>query len=116
MDELNKIFLESLEKAIKIAGTQAELAKVSNLHQGRISDYLNGRYDFNNITIGTLRRIFPELQMVFFRDQNNCPNDMEEELEKKVVEHFRLLSSAEKAEYMMLVAANFPDKIKAEMK
>lgn len=112
MDELKEKFIESLEQAIKKAGTQAELARLANMQQGRISDYLTGRYDFNNITIGTLRKIFPDLQVVFFQDHNNMNNNVELELEKKVVEHFRLLSSSEKAEYMMLVAANFPGKIR----
>lgn len=114
MNEMKEKFLEALREAIRRAGSQTELAKAAGMQQGRISDYLSCRYDFGNITIGTLLKIFPELQIQYFPVGISQETDVEHELEKQVIEHFRHLTSAEKARYMMLVAANFPDKIKED--
>lgn len=114
MDDLKKTFLSSLKEAVRKAGSQTELAKSAGMQQSRISDYLSERYDFDNITVGTLRKIFPELQILYFIEQPH--DEVESEMEKQVVEHFRNLTSAEKAKYMMVVAAHFPNQIKQETK
>lgn len=116
MDTLKENFLAALREAVARAGSQTGLAKAAGMTQSRISDYLTKRYDFDNITVGTLRKIFPELTIQYFLDTPRNENGMEQELEKQVIEHFRNLNSSEKAKYLMLVAANFPDKIKEETK
>lgn len=115
MDELKQNFLASLREAIQRAGSQTELARVSGMQQSRISDYLSERYDFDNITIGTLRKIFPELQIHYFSKVAQ-PSSIENELEKQVLELFRGLPASEKARYVMYVAANFGDQIREETK
>ena len=105
-------FFCALREAIRRAGSQTELAKMSGMQQSRISDYLSERYDFDNITVGTLRKIFPELEIQYFSVHPIQEKGMEQEIEKMVVEHFRHLSSSEKARYVMFVAANFPDGIR----
>ena len=57
MDALTNNFIEALREAIRLAGTQAELAKRAGMQQSRISDYLSCRYDFDNITVGALGRL-----------------------------------------------------------
>ena len=116
MDTLKENFLEALREAIARAGSQTILAKTAGMTQSRISDYLTRRYDFDNITVGTLRKIFPELRIQYFGDAPEQETGMAQEMEKRVVEHFRNLNAAEKARYLMLVAANFPDKICEETK
>ena len=116
MDSLKENFLIALREAVAQSGSQKELAKSAGMTQSRISDYLTQRYDFDNITVGTLRKIFPELKIQYFEEIVQNENGMELELEKQVVEHFRNLNSADKARYIMLVAANFPDTIKEKTK
>ena len=116
MDELKQNFLDALREAIHRAVSQTELAKSAGMQQSRISDYLSTRYEFDNITVGTLRKIFPELQLIYFIAKGPNQTDVEEELEKQVLSHFRRLDASEKAKYMMLVAANFPEKIREETK
>ena len=116
MDSLKENFLIALREAVAQSGSQKELAKSAGMTQSRISDYLTQRYDFDNITDGTLRKIFPELKIQYFEETIQNENGMELELEKQVVEHFRNLNSADKARYIMLVAANFPDTIKEKTK
>lgn len=115
MDELKQKFLRALREAVDRAGSQTELARSAGMQQSRISDYLTERYEFDNITIGTLRRIFPELQLTYFVS-NEPIHQVEEELEKQILTHFRSLSASEKAKYMMIVAANFPQNIMKETK
>lgn len=116
MDTLKDNFLQALREAVRRAGSQTELAKAAGMQQSRISDYLSCRYDFDNITLGTLRKLFPELQVLYFAENTVNEGEVEHELEKQILEHFRHLAPAEKARYMMLVAANFPEKIKEATK
>ncbi|MBR4075725.1 MAG: helix-turn-helix transcriptional regulator [Lentisphaeria bacterium] len=65
MDDLKKEFAAALRREIANAGSQTALAKKIGVQQSRISDYLTGRYDFSNMTIGTLAKFFPECRSVF---------------------------------------------------
>ena len=116
MDKLRNDFLSALREAIQRAGSQTELAKASGMQQSRISDYLSERYELENITVGTLRKIFPDLQMQYFPARPKVESSTDQELEKRIVNHFRSLSPADKARYAMLVAANFPDNLREEIK
>ena len=50
MSELQQQFISALREAIAEAGSQVELARKIGIQQGRISDYLKGRYEFENMT------------------------------------------------------------------
>ena len=105
MDDLKEQFIAALRREIAHAGSQTALAKKIGVQQSRISDYLNGRYEFENMTIGTLRKFFPEIKICF--SENSSSPAVEQELEKQVLELFRSLSPAEKANYVMQVSARF---------
>ena len=64
MSELQQQFISALREAIAEAGSQVELAKKIGMQQGRISDYLKGRYEFENMTVGTLLKLFPDLDII----------------------------------------------------
>lgn len=116
MNDLKDQFIAALKDAVLSAGSQVELAKQASMHQSRISDYLNGRYEFENMTIGTLLKLFPELKIVYYPEQKQLDNQLEQELEKQVIELFRGLSAEAKARYVVMVSAKFSDKIPAEKK
>ena len=109
MNSLTATFIEALRDAVRRAGSQTALARSTGMQQSRISDYLSGRYSLDHITVGTLKRLFPDLCFRF-----NPPDDpdrnirIEGEMEKLIIAHFRNLSPAEKTRYIMLTAANFP--------
>ena len=105
MDDLKKEFAESLRREIANAGSQTALAKKIGVQQSRISDYLTGRYDLTNMTLGPLSKCFAEMQIRFSADSS--ASAVEQELEKQVLALFRNLSPAEKARYVMLVSAHF---------
>lgn len=108
MDDLKKEFATALRREIADAGSQTALAKKIRVQQSRISDYLTGRYDLANMTIGTLAKFFPEMQICFSPDSS--ASAVELELEKEVLALFRSLSPAEKARYVMMVSAHFQRK------
>lgn len=112
MSELQQQFISALREAIAEAGSQVELAKKIGMQQGRISDYLKGRYEFENMTVGTLLKLFPDLDIVYYPKKTPKDNLIEQELEKQVMELFRGLSAEAKAKYVVMVSANFGEKIK----
>ena len=61
--ELYSFFIKAISESIKEAGSQKNFSEKVGIHQSRISDYANANYDFKNITVGTLIRLFPEIQI-----------------------------------------------------
>jgi len=100
MDQLKQDFLSALKDAIETAGSQSKLADHSGMHQSRISDYLTERYGFNNITVGTLRKLFPEIKIIYGQN-NESLSEMENELERQLIGNFKKLSSSEKIQLII---------------
>ena len=94
MDKMKEDFLIALENAIRKAGSQTKLAIQAGMHQSRISDYLSERYLFDNITIGTLRRLFPKIH-IKYNTERDPSSEIEDELEQHMIDIFRSLSPAE---------------------
>ena len=99
---------EDLVSACKRMGSQKALAEKTGIKQGRISDYINERYDVGNCSINTLRRFFPELRLVFFPDTDLTPdiqeiNRMKQEYTEKLanLEKDRKLFEQEKEIYRL---------------
>jgi transcriptional regulator with XRE-family HTH domain len=101
-------FILALKEAVARAGTQSKLAKRIGCSQGNISDYLTGRCSIGNMTVSTMLRFFPEIQIHFFGDQEK--DETVEELKAELIRIFDSLSSAERVHLLSLVAANFGKK------
>lgn len=100
MDKMKEDFLIALKDAIKMAGSQTKLAAQAGMHQSRISDYLSERYLFENITVGTLRKLFPKIQISYHTEQNHS-SEIEDELEQHMINIFRSLPPAEKIQLIV---------------
>ena len=72
---IEKLVLDALKEACARAGNQLELANQCGVSQGQISDYLCGRRQIRNMTLGTLEKLFPELVLTFFHDQGGSAAD-----------------------------------------
>lgn len=96
--ELTEAFSRAVARAIKKSGSQKELAAQTGIHQSRISDYVNSRYDFSNLTVGTLIRLFPKLDIIYnTHDGASADSDrLLEEMEKRIIANFRHLSLSDK--------------------
>ena len=98
--------LHALNTAIQKAGTQSALAKTAGTSQGRISDYLSGKCDIGNMTVDTLLKLFPEMTISFFKD-NEKDNIIPKLLEDKMVELFRNLPPEEQIQCFGLMCQKF---------
>lgn len=66
---LAKTLKQAIRKAILRAGSQKELAGNTGVPQSKISKYISERFEIENITAGTVDRLFPEMTIYFFRDE-----------------------------------------------
>lgn len=103
---LDKLVMDALKEACNRAGSQLKLAKQTGLSQGQISDYLCGRRDVSNMTVGTLEKIFPLIQIIFFPDAVNIDST-----ENEIVSIIHRMNKEEKVRCLKILAAYFPDKI-----
>ena len=97
---LGEAFASAVARAAAEAGSQKKLSEATGIHQSRISDYANGRYDFSKLTVGTLLRLFPDLEIVC-RGNEGVENIGDEdamwaEIERRVLCLFRRLSPTNK--------------------
>lgn len=111
MDKLRADFLIALREAVRRAGSQTELAKSAGMQQSRISDYLSERYELDNITIGTLRKLFPELEIRYFLSGiNRTKDDIADAIESRLLTLFRRLETSDKVLCFEMMARTFGDK------
>lgn len=102
-------FILALKEAVARAGTQNKLAKQIGCSQGNISDYLTGRCAVGNMTVSTMLRFFPEIQIHFFGEP--VKDDTVEELKAELNRIFDILTPADRVHLLTIVAANFGGKI-----
>ena len=111
MDKLRAGFLIALREAIRRAGSQTELAKSAGMQQSRISDYLSERYELDNITIGTLRKLLQELELCYFSsDINGTREEIADAIESRLLTLFRRLETSDKVLCFEMMARTFGDK------
>jgi transcriptional regulator with XRE-family HTH domain len=100
----------ALKEALKKAGTQLALAEKAGMSQGNLNGLLNGKNKIENMTVGTLLKLFPDLQMRFFRGAE-FSNIKVDPIEEQVLEITRTLTAKEKAKCLTIIAANFNSSI-----
>lgn len=106
--------LNALREAYKRAGTQEALARIAGISQGRIADYLNGRYAISNMTVSTLLRLFPDMIIEFFGKKAETPSA---ELRRaQLLKIFDGLTEEDQLAAIAMMAANFGEKIRQETK
>ena len=103
-------FKIALEAEIKKAGTQTALAARLGMTQSQISDYLRGRFQLKNMTLGNLFKLFPCAQISL--SGIICAEPMAKSMEDQLLTIYRQLSPEEMVKCLTIVVANFPDIIK----
>ena len=103
-------FRLALETEIRKTGSQTALAEKLRMTQSQISDYLRGRFQVENITIGNLYKLFPDTQINLSGTITAEP--MERSVEDQLLDVYRQLTPEEKVRCLAIVIANFPHKIK----
>ncbi len=97
--KLEKKILEALRQEIQRAGGKTELAARLNVQHAVINRLETGTRKIQNMTIGTLSKLFPKIEFIFFPDENQtkeiCSGQMNLQAE----------ADALKAEYERKLAA-----------
>lgn len=112
-DELAEEFSRSVALAIKKYGSQKELSAHTGIHQSRISDYANSRYNFFNLTVGTLIKLFPQLDITYNIQVGTSADSaqLQKEMEKRMIKKFRSLSIKDKLVFFESMSSFCRDKI-----
>ena len=100
----------AMQQAIERAGSQTALASIATMTQSQISDYSRGRFQVENITIGVLQRIFPEMKILFFGQEPEPVLDpMSKIIESQLLAMFRKLSPEEQVRCFAMISRTFGD-------
>ena len=59
----------ALAKAIEDAGSRTKLGRKTGVDISLINRFACGERKVKNMTVGTLERLFPEMKITFFRDE-----------------------------------------------
>ena len=104
--------LAALREAYQRAGTQSALAQKTGISQGRIADYLNGRYSIGNMSISTLFKLFPEISIDFFGGSSGDP--AMDNVRAELLAIFDSLNTADQVHLLAMAAANFGGNLKQQ--
>lgn len=102
----------AFKKALDRAKTQKELEKKTGIPQSSITHFLSGRRKLMNMGVSSLEKLFPEMQITFFRDElpiavnSNLPP-----LTQQIVQIIQKLDIADQAKLLASLAANYPQHV-----
>ncbi len=113
MIEQNEI-LSALKELYRRQGTQKALAELAEITQSTINAYLSGKAKIENMPVGVFLKLFRDMKIDFFGEKTG--NDESDLRRTMYLEIFDGLSAEDQMRCLAMVIANFPDKIKAEMK
>ena len=68
--------LEALRKAKEAAGTQKKLEIQTGFPQPRIAELLNGRRYMGKVYFASIIKLFPEIEISFFKKERPSPEAM----------------------------------------
>ncbi len=106
-------FVQAMAEAIRQAGSQKNMAEATGIHQSRLSDYVNGNYDFANLTVGSLIRMFPELNVSYFDHPGaQAENNAQKAMERRMLAIFRRLDVDSQILCFEMMAKTFGENFK----
>ena len=99
-------FIKAIRENIKQVGSEVKLSEMSEIKQPDINRIKNCKVPINNITIGTLRKLFPDMQIDFFGtgEQRGCIGQVTKMLNR--------LTEQERNEIMLAIVASYPHVVK----
>lgn len=93
-------FIQALQKMCRKAGSQLALSQMTGTSHTAINNILNGRSQIDNVTIGTLRHLFPDMQVIF------VPKD-KTPVEESLIAGILNLTETDKVKLLTAIIANF---------
>jgi len=111
----SKVIERAIREALEKAGTQTNLAEKTGISQGNLNNILNGKISIDKMTVGTLLRLFPEIEITFFREQRIsatlAPPPAGDSIDRKIFDFISRLTPDEKLDCLMFISAKFSDKL-----
>lgn len=98
--------IQAIKKNCEIHGGQVAYSKSSGVSQGQISDYICGRRKIDNMPLGTLQKLFPEIEINFFNDEEDV-----DYVEREIGNLIKILPPHEKVLCLKILAAHFSEYI-----
>ena len=118
MKQLDQAKIQQLKAAflhaIDLAGNVHRLHLKTQVSEASLNRYRSGRQDIVNAPFFTLLQLFPELELQYFAPAPKPESDTI--LEDRLVKLFRALDREEQINCLTLIAAQFPEKVKAATK
>jgi len=96
----------ALCRAYKETNTQEALAQKAGIDQGTISSLLNGKRSCSGIRVETLEKLFPELEIVFYKDEKLSESGLKP-IEEQIVLLLRSLPERVQAQVLVALAAQY---------
>jgi transcriptional regulator with XRE-family HTH domain len=99
---LAKRIKEALRTIVERAGNQLKLEEKTGVSHSNINMFLSGKRSTGNMTINTLEKLFPELQIFFFKSE--LPGAALPAVERKVISMLQALSEEDRLDVLAYVA------------
>ena len=106
-------FISSIQRLIDECGSQKNLSKATGIHQSCLSGYVNGSYNFSKLTIGSLIRLFPQLQISYFdtvKENADTSDEVFGLMEKRLLKMFRRLNAEDRILAFEMFSRTFGNK------
>lgn len=81
---LSEDFIAAMSEAIRRYKTQKAFAEATGIHQSRISAYATGKIKFEELSVSTLLKMFPELHITYFSKIGDSGKSVEQTLNDKI--------------------------------
>ena len=76
---LSDDFHAAMQEACRRHKTQKAFADATGIHQSRISAYATGKIRFEELSVSTLIRLFPEMKINYFPEEKPEPQKNDEQ-------------------------------------
>ncbi|OGV45187.1 MAG: hypothetical protein A2017_06510 [Lentisphaerae bacterium GWF2_44_16] len=99
----------AIRRAYHEAGTQEALERKTGVAQGILTRYLSGSRDADNMRVSTLRKLFPEMKICFFRDEQlsgRYPETVQE-----IISIVEKMNQSEQNKILSSLSAKFPQYV-----
>lgn len=91
---LSDDFHAAMQEACRRHKTQKAFADATGIHQSRISAYATGKIRFEELSVSTLIRLFPEMKIDYFPAEKSEPQKNDDQELREVVKHLMQRVSA----------------------
>ncbi|MDD5596771.1 MAG: hypothetical protein PHV82_02435 [Victivallaceae bacterium] len=106
---MEKEFNNALRERIHKAGSEVKLSKIAGVDQSKINRIKNNSVPINNLRLGTVRKLFPDMRIDFLGA------DGKKGMEGKIIAMIGKLSPEERNDLALAIAAKYKHSIEEKL-